>query len=145
MGALTAEDREAVRDLMARYAWHLDHGAWDEWRALFAPDGRWGSEGDRPFVGQDALGKLAENLTKRREGAPPSRHFIVGGWLSAVAGGARLRTYVAVMLPASGEIKTVGEYDVTFVRAASGWRIRELLFVPVGAAAPAAAEERSAP
>jgi uncharacterized protein (TIGR02246 family) len=137
MATLSASDRDAIRELMFRYAWHLDHAEWDAWLALFAPDGTWGSEGARPFVGREALAKLAAGLAKRREGAPPTRHFIATGRLQPSEAGARLQTYVMVVAPAAATIKTTGEYDVAFVRDGADWRIHSLIFTPAAEPAPA--------
>jgi uncharacterized protein (TIGR02246 family) len=141
MLALKGEDREAIREVMARYCWHTDHGDWDAWLGLFTADGAWGAEGARPFEGQEALAKLVKGLAKKRETAAPSRHFIANEWIEAGPDSATLRAYAAIIVPGSGVVRTVGEYEASLILTPGGWRLRRLHFRPIvletSAASPA--------
>ena len=57
------EDRDAIRDLMARYALYIDAGRVDEWLALFAEDGTFDTGLGDPLVGHAALRTFAESMT----------------------------------------------------------------------------------
>jgi uncharacterized protein (TIGR02246 family) len=50
-----SEDREAIRDLFARYALYVDSGRGDEFAGLFTEDGRFDTGVGDPLVGRDAL------------------------------------------------------------------------------------------
>lgn len=132
--ALSAEDREAIRETMARYCWHVDRAEWESWLGLFTPDGSWGAEGARPFEGGDALRKLAAGLAKKRQTSPAGRHYVTNHWIEEADGEARLRCYALVAIPGAGTIRTAGEFEVVLVKFAGDWRIRSLRFHPVAAA-----------
>lgn len=71
--------REAVRDLVARYAHCADSGRFAELAALFAADGVLDVEGRPPLRGRDAiLAFLDEVKTKRAESSrhPFIRHHV---------------------------------------------------------------------
>jgi uncharacterized protein (TIGR02246 family) len=56
-----AEDRDAIRDLFARYCLYTDSGRADEFAALFTEDGTFETGGD-PLVGRDALRAFVANM-----------------------------------------------------------------------------------
>ncbi len=138
MLALRSEDRDAIREVMARYCWHTDHGDWEAWLGLFTADGAWSAEGARPFEGREALAKLVKGLAKKRETAAPSRHFIANEWIEAGPDSATLRAYAAIIIPASGAVRTLGEYEASLVPTPGGWRLSRLHFRPVALGASAA-------
>lgn len=145
MLALRGEDRDAIREVMARYCWHTDHGDWEAWLGLFTADGSWSAEGGRPFEGQEALAKLVKGLAKKRETAAPSRHFIANEWIEAGSESATLRAYAAIITPGSGVVRTLGEYEASVVPTSDGWRLRRLHFRPIVLEAPAASPAEATP
>ena len=56
-----SEDRDAIRDLYARYCLYIDTGAADEWAATFTVDAEFLAGGD-PLVGREALRAFASSL-----------------------------------------------------------------------------------
>ena len=58
-----AEDRDAIRDLFARYCLYIDTGAADEWAATFTEDGEFLRAGADPLTGREALKAFATSLS----------------------------------------------------------------------------------
>ncbi|MEI9939205.1 MAG: nuclear transport factor 2 family protein [Pseudomonadota bacterium] len=137
------EDKEAIRDLMARYA-HCINKGWngkavdvEQIPTIFAPDAKW----DSPDMGLSGVGSDAIMASLRAETAiiDFSMHAFLnpivevdgdsatGNWLMWIGvkreGGARL-----VLL----------SLDLRYVRTADGWRIQSAL-LHVGAMLPLAA------
>ena len=56
------EDREAIRDLFARYALYIDSGRAEEFANLFTEDGRFDTKMGDPVVGRDALREFAGSV-----------------------------------------------------------------------------------
>jgi uncharacterized protein (TIGR02246 family) len=59
MGLL--DDRDAIRDVMARFTLYIDTGRAEEWAALFTPDGKLTVGNGEPVTGRAALEKLAHD------------------------------------------------------------------------------------
>ena len=66
-----AEDRDAIRDLVARYSRYLDASRGEEYAALFTEDGTFDTQVGDPVVGRDALKALATSSP-----AGSRHHFI---------------------------------------------------------------------
>ena len=54
----TAEDREQIRELYARYAFTIDHGPYEDWVKCFTEDGVFDSPRMGRHEGHDALRKF---------------------------------------------------------------------------------------
>jgi uncharacterized protein (TIGR02246 family) len=65
------EDRFAIQDLYARYAWALDTGDHETYAALFTPDGAFIERGVE-YRGRAAMAEHVRELSERR--APGNRH-----------------------------------------------------------------------
>jgi uncharacterized protein (TIGR02246 family) len=57
-----SEDRDAIRDLMARYCLYVDSGQGPEFASLFTDDGVFETGHGDPTVGRDALAQQAESM-----------------------------------------------------------------------------------
>ena len=70
-----AEEKDAIREVMARYCHALDAGRFDDVAALFAEDGEWTTDYDSA-TGRDAIeAMLTRNVPKKGEG-PQRKHYI---------------------------------------------------------------------
>jgi hypothetical protein len=113
-----ALDRDAIRDLLARYTYNGDRGRVAELAACFAADGV------LEYFGEDHVGPGAI-ATKLGSGDPnPARTFVrhhITNPLIEVAGdAATARSYFAVTSNAGPDHS--GTYDDRLVRTAEGWR-----------------------
>lgn len=68
---MTPEDRLAVQDLLARYAWALDTGDYQTYASLYTPDGVFVERGVE-YRGRDAIREHVRELVGRM--APGNRH-----------------------------------------------------------------------
>lgn len=68
---IPAEDRFAIQDLLARYAWALDTGDYVTYASLFMPDGVFVERG-QVFQGRDALAEHVRKLASVMR--PGNRH-----------------------------------------------------------------------
>jgi uncharacterized protein (TIGR02246 family) len=69
---LSADDKFAIYDVLARYSRALDTGDYEGYAALFAPDGEVEISGDR-YKGREAIAAYIKRLTDRPEW-PGYRH-----------------------------------------------------------------------
>jgi len=127
--SLTAEDREQIRDVLARYAWALDTGDVEGFAACFTADGVlvWDAfEEPAEWCGTEALRGFASFLA----GLPTTagrQHHIGNLVIEGDAGEARVKAYVTVMVRqsegAAHPVTVMGWYDDALRPTARGWRI----------------------
>jgi len=119
-----ADDRLAIRDVMALYARFVDEKAFDRFRALFDETLEVTGFGAEPLVGPDAWLELVEG-TLAHYG---STQHMLGVVLAEVDGDmARARTdlqAIHVHLPPKTGLFTLwGTYHTEMARRDAGWRI----------------------
>jgi uncharacterized protein (TIGR02246 family) len=117
-----ADDRDAVRDLFARYCLYIDTGAADEWAATFTDDGEF-VVGDDPVVGREALRAFALSLP-----TGSMHHMVVNEAIDIDGDSAICRS--SVLVTSKGVVLTTGRSEDELRRAGSSWRIARRTYVP---------------
>jgi ketosteroid isomerase-like protein len=127
---LTLEDRFAIQDLVARYAWALDTGDIDGLIACFTPDARMVEEvfeDPDVWVGHEGIRKVSEHY-RNSKGFPGRQHHT--SQLQVEGDGERCtaRSFVFVT-ECHGEppylLRFCGYYQDSIVKTASGWLFDE--------------------
>lgn len=122
-GVTLAEDRDAIRDLYARYCHDIDSGAAASWADAFTDDATFDAGFGEPLVGRDALLAFASGL------APGSVHHMVLNEAIDVDGDtATCRSSVLVI--SGGAVVAAGRSDDVLRRVDGRWRIAERVFAP---------------
>jgi uncharacterized protein (TIGR02246 family) len=115
-----AEDRDAIRDLFARYCHYVDSGAADEWAGTFTDDGEFLTGGD-PVVGTEGLRTFARSLPK---GA--LHHMVVNEAIELDGDTAVCRS--SVLVTAGGAFAVTGRSVDELRRVDGSWRIARRTF-----------------
>jgi hypothetical protein len=121
-----AEDKDAIRELLAEYCFRLDDGRFAEMAELFTPDGTW----DTAFgtaSGRAAIAELAHSLRERAGAARPRAVHLVTNIAIAVDGErAEVRSNWMVMQngPMGPKIGSGGAYLDQLAKGAGSWRFR---------------------
>lgn len=119
--SVVASDIDLIRNLLSRLSRLLDDRKFDEWAALFAPDGSFGRT-----VGRDTL---AANMKKSEMAVDLDllrRHIVVNPEIE-VDGDTATATSTLLMydrIEQGSWALTVGQYDDTFTRTADGWQLQ---------------------
>ncbi len=133
--AQRAEDREAIEELMWRYARALDTFDPDAYAALYTEDGQFGAS-ENATKGREALSQMIANLragreTRAAEGdpAPPMYHMTTDVWIEFVDDThARRHSYWLTMNGAGGgnpaSIVAVGRGVDHLVKIDGRWLIQ---------------------
>jgi uncharacterized protein (TIGR02246 family) len=125
--SMSAEDRLAVHDLLARYAWALDTGDYETYAALYTPDGVFVERG-RAFRGRDAIRDHVRELAGRM--ARGNRHHNTQLLFEEAAPErCRLRSYSThIYQPQDGTpgvIRMQGYYRDVCVKLDGAWYFQE--------------------
>ena len=113
-----AIDRDAIRDLLARYTYNGDRGRVADLSACFADDGVLEFPGARA-VGPDAI-HAALSSGEPVAGRTSVRHHITNPLIVLTDDGATARSYFAVH--SNNGPDHSGTYDDKLVRTGQGWR-----------------------
>ena len=111
-------DRDAIRDLLARYTYNGDRGRIDELSGCFASDGILEYPRNRS-QGPSAIA-AALSAGPRNPALSFVRHHITPPLIEVAGDGATARSYFAVH--ADNGPDHSGTYDDELVRTAGGWR-----------------------
>ena len=122
------EDRDAIRDLFARYAILMDEGAAEEWAATYTDDGVFEHVGGETLRGHDALAAMAASQ-------PPGIHHVLTNHAIDVSGD-RAVSVTSVLVVYRGAIVTSGRARDDLQRVDGQWRIRHRVFTPDAPATP---------
>lgn len=129
-GPLTADDRFAIQDLLARYAWALDTGDVEGLVACFTPDARLVEEVfEEPDVweGHDDIRRLSEHY-RNAPGFPGRQHHLSQLVLEGDAERCNAKAF-ALVSECRGEppflIRFTGYWDDVLVKADGRWLIKE--------------------
>jgi uncharacterized protein (TIGR02246 family) len=117
-----AEDRDAIRDLFARYCLYVDTGAADEWAATFTDDGEFRAGGD-PLVGRDALKAFAASLA-----SGTLHHMVLNEVIDIDGDTATCRS--SVFVTSKGAVVTTGRSEDELRRVNGSWCIARRAYEP---------------
>ena len=120
MLAMTAEDNEAIREVLYRYCQYVDEGNPEAWASLFVEDGSFDvGMGGEPCVGTEALRTFASVF---RPGA--GLHVTANPVITVDGDEATAQSTVFVIGDADGpSIGLAGRYDDRLRRDAGSWRL----------------------
>lgn len=115
-------DRDAIRELLHLYCFHMDEGNFTGLAALFAPDGEWIA----PY--RTACGP-ADIAAWLRESVPPTpkrMHYVMNSVISLTGDrGTAKPNYLVMVEGPDGPVPSVcGTYADELVRRPEGWRFR---------------------
>lgn len=111
-------DRDAIRDLLARYTYNGDRGRVEALAACFAPDGVLEYPGNRA-QGPEAIADALRS-GDRNPGLSFVRHHITNPLIELGGDAATARSYFAVH--ADNGPDHSGTYDDRLIRIEAGWR-----------------------
>lgn len=118
---LSTEDRHAIEELYARYAWTFDFGQAEAWAEVFTPDGVLGRYGFPDVTGTEELIAFARD----RDATPGIIHHNSNLSFEATPTGARGRAYCLVLRAHMGEplrIRNFAFYEDEMVKVDGEWR-----------------------
>lgn len=120
-----ADEKDAIREVMARYCHALDRGRFNDVAALFAEDGEWTTDYDSA-KGRDAIeAMLTRNVPRKGEG-PQRKHYIANIIIKLAGSNAdAVSDYLIIRESETGLIPVMGgTYFDTFEKRDGVWLFR---------------------
>jgi 3-phenylpropionate/cinnamic acid dioxygenase small subunit len=121
----TLEDREAIRELLARYCFLLDGHRLREFATLFTADGEWISR-NGTAKGPGAIERLLRDLVPEPVSGRRRKHFTANIIIELADDRATVvSNFLVVRDSEAGPVISVaGTYDDVLVRTLEGWKFR---------------------
>lgn len=119
------EDKDAIRELLARYCFLLDGYRLSEFAELFTADGEWISR-NGTAKGPEAIERLLRGLVPEPAPGKRRKHF-TANIIAELAGDSAtvVSNFLVVRDSENGPVVAVaGTYDDTVVRTGEGWKFQ---------------------
>jgi uncharacterized protein (TIGR02246 family) len=120
------EEKEAIRDLMSAYCFHVDNGEFDQFAALFAEDGIFEAGPLGKLRGRKAIRDFIAAQVPRQGEGPARKHCTLNHLIRVNGSEAHADSYI-VVLRASGEgiiASLAGRYEDLLLKADGEWRFK---------------------
>jgi hypothetical protein len=120
------EEKEAIRDLMSEYCFHIDNGEFQKFAALFTVDGIFETGPLGKLQGRQAIHDfIAAHVPRAGEG-PARKHCTLNHLIRVNGAEARADSYIVVLRESSEGIiaSLAGRYEDQLVKEESGWRFK---------------------
>jgi len=119
------EEKDAIRELMARYCFHFDNGEFEQWLDLFTEEAIFDLGARGRFAGRDALRKFLK-IIPLTNGLPGMRHCVTNSIVTVAGDQATAQSYVIVVQGADiVGISVAARYEDRLVKHGGAWRFTE--------------------
>lgn len=120
--ATALEEKDAIREVLARYCFALDGGKFDEMAALFTADGTWQTFFGKA-TGRKAIAEFAAGLRAHRTENPRAIHHMTNIVITLDGGTAKVRSNWTTVQnsPEGPKIGSGGAYDDDMVKLGGEW------------------------
>jgi uncharacterized protein (TIGR02246 family) len=123
--ATMLEEKDAIREVLARYCFALDGGKFDEMAALFTEDGTWHTFFGKA-TGRKAIAEFAAGLRAHRTENPRAIHHVTNIVITLDGDSAKVRSNWTTVQnsPEGPKIGSGGAYDDELVKTGGQWFFR---------------------
>jgi 3-phenylpropionate/cinnamic acid dioxygenase small subunit len=124
--ASTAEEKEAIREVLAVYCYRLDEGRFGEFAELFTEDGTWDTAFGKA-TGRGPIAELARNIRAHGGDPPPPAVHLLSNIVIRVEGDrAEVRSHWAMIEngPEGPRIGSAGGYADVMAKPGREWLFR---------------------
>jgi uncharacterized protein (TIGR02246 family) len=119
------EEKDAIREVMARYCFALDDGRFADMAALFTEDGTWQTFFGKA-TGRQAIAEFAAGLRAHRTENPRAIHHVTNIVITLDGDTAKVRSNWTTVqnAPEGPKIGSGGAYDDEMVKVGGEWFFR---------------------
>jgi 3-phenylpropionate/cinnamic acid dioxygenase small subunit len=119
------EEKDAIRELLARYCFHYDGAEFTAWTDLFTVDCVFDAGPFGRYTGREGLERFLQSVPLV-DGLPMVRHCVTNEVIRVEGSRAHARSYV-VVVRGGPQLATAlaGRYEDQLVKLPGGWRFQE--------------------
>ena len=120
------EEKDAIRDLMSAYCFHVDEGEFDKFAALFTSDGTFEPGPQGKYQGREAIRKFIASVVPLPGEGPARKHCTMNHLISVNGSEARANSCIIVLREAENGIipSLAGRYEDLIVKQDGEWRFK---------------------
>jgi hypothetical protein len=120
------EEKEAIRDLLASYCFHLDGGELDKWVELFTDDGTFDVGAMGKAEGHDSIREFISRARLTAGKVHGVKHCTLNSIIRVSGTEARADSYVLVVRDADQKVDMAlaGRYEDLLVKRGDEWRFK---------------------
>jgi 3-phenylpropionate/cinnamic acid dioxygenase small subunit len=116
------EDKDAIRELVARYCFAIDDARYDEWADCFASSGTFEVAGMFKIEGRAAIRSFADSIPRNQRGLPGFKHCTLNQIIEVEGDRAAARCYLLLVHEGNPlEVQIAGRYEDTLVKERGRW------------------------
>jgi len=116
------EEKDAIRELIARYCFHIDGNDFDAWANTFTEDGVFEVEGLMKFEGRSSIREFANHIPKDDQGRTGMMHYTMNQIIDVAGERATATCYMLILrsgTPLHADI--AGRYEDELVKQNGRW------------------------
>lgn len=119
------EDKDAIRELMARYCFLVDGKQYDEWADLFTEDGSFEVTSLFRFEGRAAIRSFADGIPLNDRGLPGFKHCTMNQIIEVAGDHATAQCYFLLVQDGSPlRVDVAGRYEDALVKRRGRWQFQ---------------------
>ena len=120
------EEKEAIRDLMSAYCFHVDNGEFEQFATLFTDDAIFEAGPFGKLHGRQAIFDFISAQVPRSGEGPARKHCTLNHVIRVSGSEARADSYIVVLRETSGGIMAslAGRYEDLLIKQAGSWRFK---------------------
>jgi len=120
------EEKEAIRDLLSTYCFHVDDGEFDKFAALFTADGTFEPGPQGKYQGREAIRNFIASVVPRAGEGPARKHCTMNHLINVNGSEARANSYIIVLRESENGIipSLAGRYEDLIVKENGEWRFK---------------------
>ena len=120
--ASVLEDKDAIRELIARYCFLIDGTRYDEWAQTFSEDAVFEVVGMFKFEGRQAIREFANNIPLNAQGSPGFKHCTLNEIIEVAGERAKAQCYILLIREGQPlHVDIAGRYYDTLVKRGGQW------------------------
>jgi len=116
------EEKDAIRELIARYCFLIDAAQYDEWAQTFDEDAVFEVRGMFKFEGRAAIREFANHIPKNAQGKPGMKHCTLNQIIEVSGERAKATCYLLLIRDGTPlHVDIAGRYEDELVKRGGRW------------------------
>jgi ketosteroid isomerase-like protein len=116
------EEKDAIRELIARYCFLFDLGRFDEWAETFAEDAVFEVQGMFKFEGRESIREFTKHVPKNAAGLPGMKHCTLNHMIEVEGERATASCYLLLVREGTPlHVDIAGRYEDELVKRSGRW------------------------